>query len=98
MTHQEMAEMADCIAKESPSTMLKALRDNGFWLYTINTVDVETAVEQSPKNEDLLPISDDDISYINRRDRVSDVVNYEDIINEVILEIRDYRISKDDAK
>ncbi len=93
MTQEEMTKTAELIAKDSPSILLKALRDNGFWLYTINTVDVEEDVN----GEKLTPITDDDISYVNINNKVADVVNYEDIMNKVILEINDYRIAKDSS-
>ena len=90
MTHKEMESTAHLIAKESPSTLLKALRDNGFWLYTINTIDIEEAISDG-HNEDLLPITDNDINYVNHHDRISEVIPYEDVMNEVIHQIRGRR-------
>lgn len=90
MTQLEMESMAHLIAKESPSTLLKALRDNGFWMYTVNAIDIEEHIGDG-RNKDLLPISDNDIYYVNHHDRISEVIPYEEVMDEMVHQIRGRR-------
>jgi hypothetical protein len=95
MTNEEMQETAEYIAKESPNTLLKALRDNGFWMYAIHKTDVAEALNGSSDLSDtsMLPITDDDMHWVNEKGYIEDTVNYGDIMHEILHRIRCKRIA-----
>lgn len=102
MTITEQKEIAKSIATSNPSVLLEALRETGHWIYSLNTVDIDEIVDQNDEHSDMMPITDDDINYVNRRDDdrsiITQEINYEDVTRAIIMEIRDYRNFKNPTK
>jgi hypothetical protein len=101
LNNTEMQEAVERIAQESPRVLLKALRDSGFWIYCLNKEDINDALSDSPQ-DDLSPVTSDDMDYVNMRDNKSGVisqdVNYENVTRNIIMEIRDYRNAKNNIQ
>lgn len=91
------AGLLGLIAKEHPRLLLDALRENGFWIYALHQSDIEDSIADSKDNSDLSPISQDDIDYVNlvdsNRGKVSDIVDYNGVMSEIVMQIRQKRIN-----
>lgn len=103
LNNTEMQEIADFTAKQSPETLLNALRKNGYFVYTINAIDIETSLDDSPKPADrmLTPITDSDILHVNKKDRdngcISEYIDHNEIVSAIATELHFLRHKQNEA-
>jgi peptidoglycan hydrolase-like amidase len=90
LTEQQQHDIVNRIAEENPSILMKALQNNGFWLYALSKFDIQSDIIDGMYTGDTsitppaLPITDEDMNYVNRYSEPSDFVDYSEAARGIV--------------
>lgn len=91
--HANDQATANLIAERNPRVLLRALRDNGFYIYSIHKSDVDEYLQEQrhdPIEASVVePVTNEDLRKVNRSFHgVDDIIPHSDVMQELVREIR----------
>ena len=96
--------VTDLLAKSRPSVLFNALRNNGYFIYSVHKDDINEhlASRNETSQRMLAPVTDDDMRELNKRDSysatVTDTISHEEIMTAIVTELNFIRHDKNEKR